>query len=72
MDPYLKQLKILFTTLSYAQPKGIPNHDFGDAVYYQVLATHSQCGVFIFGDNYHFKGLSDDGNHTLKDCFSFH
>ena len=41
VDLYFEQLKILFTTLSYAQTKGISNHNFGDAVYDQVLATLS-------------------------------
>ena len=70
LDPYLEQLKILSTTLSHVQIKGISNHNFGDAVYDQVNATQRQCGVFAFSDNYHAKGLSDDGNHSLQDFFS--
>ena len=34
VDPYLEQLKILSSTLSYAQTKGISNHNFGDAAHY--------------------------------------
>ena len=33
VDLYLEQLKILSSTLSYAQSKCISNHDFGDAVH---------------------------------------
>ena len=62
---------IISTTLPYAQIKGISNHDFGNAVYDQVFATQSQCDAYVFGDNYHTKVLSNDGNHTLKDSFSF-
>ena len=69
VDPYLEQLKILSTTLSYAQTKGISIHDFGNAVYDQVLATLSQCSVFVFGDNYHTKVLSDDSYTSLKYFF---
>ena len=71
MDPYLEQLKIVCTALSYAQTKDISNHNFAGAVYNQVLATQSQCGVFVFGDHCHSKALSDDGNHNLKDHFPF-
>ena len=65
MNLYLEQLKMISTTLSYAQTKGISNHVFGDAVYDQVLATQSQCGVFAFRENHHAKMLSNDGNHSL-------
>lgn len=71
VDPNLEQLKLLSTTLSYALTKGISNQDLGDSVYDQVLATQSQCGVFVFGDNYDTKVLINDGNQTLKDDFSF-
>ena len=49
VDPYLEHLKILISTLSYAQKKGVSNHDFGDAVLDQVFAAQSQCGIFAFG-----------------------
>ena len=39
VGPYLEQLKILSSTLSYAQNKGISNHNFCDAVHDQVLAV---------------------------------
>ena len=39
VDPYLKQLKILTSTLSYVQKKGKSNHNFGDAVHDQVIAA---------------------------------
>ena len=39
VDLFLEQLKILSSTLSYVQTKGISNHDFGDAVHDQVFAT---------------------------------
>ena len=71
VDPYLEQMKILSTTLSHVQTKGMSYHDFGDAIYDQILAAQSQCGVFAFGDNYHAKVLSDDGYTSLSDYFSF-
>ena len=67
VDPYLEQLKILSSTLSYVQKKGISYHDFGDAVRDQVFAAQSQCGAFAFGGNYHAKVLCDDGISNLKD-----
>ena len=39
MGLYLAQLKILSSTLSYVQTKGIFNHDFGDTIHDQVLAA---------------------------------
>ena len=39
---------------------GISNNDFGDAVLDQVLATTSQCNVFVFEENYCTKVLCDD------------
>ena len=36
VDPYLEQLKILTSTLSYIK-KGVYNHDFDDAVHDQIL-----------------------------------
>ena len=71
VNPYLEQLKILSSTLSYGQTKGISNHDFDEAVHDQVLAAQSQCGAFVFGDNCHAKILSDDGFFSLKDYSSF-
>ena len=63
-------LTILSSTLSSTQRKGIFNHDFGDAVLDQVLATQSQCGVFVFKENYHSKGLRYDGNLILTGYYS--
>ena len=71
VDPYLEHLKILTSTLSYAQKKGVSNHDFGDAVLDQISAAQSQCGTFAFGENYHIKVLTDDVISGLKDYFSF-
>ena len=71
VDPYLEQLKILTSTLSYVQNKGISNHNFVDAVHDQVFAAQSQCGAFAFGENHHIKVLNDDGISNLKDYFSF-
>ena len=70
VDPYLEQLKLLSTTLSYSQTKGKYNQDLCDTVYVQILATQRQYGVFVFGDNYHPKVLSDDENFILKDFSS--
>ena len=33
VDPYLEHLKIMTSTLSNAQKKGVSNHHFGDAIY---------------------------------------
>ena len=71
MDPYLEQFKILTSTLSYVQKKGVSNNDFDDAIHDQVLAAQSQCGAFAVGENYHTKVLSDDGVSNIKDYFSF-
>ena len=71
VDPYLEQLKILSSTLSYVKIKWIFNHDFGDAVYDQVFAAKSQCGTFAFEDNYHAKVLSDDGFSDFKGYLPF-
>ena len=71
VDPYSEHLKILTSTLSYTQKKGVSNNKFGDAVLDQVSAAQSQCGVFAFGENYHIKVLNDDGVSNLKDYFSF-
>ena len=61
VDPLIEQLRMLTSTLSYVQMKNISNHDFGDAIYDQVLAAQSQCGTFAFGENYHLKVLKADG-----------
>ena len=61
VDPLTEQLRMLTSTLSHVQRKNISDHDFGDAIYDQVYATQSQCGVFAFGENYHLKVLRDDG-----------
>ena len=71
MDLYSEHLKILTSTLSYAQKKGISNHEFDDAVLDQVSAAQSQYGVFTFGENYHIKVLTNDGVSGLKNYFSF-
>ena len=71
VDPYLEQLKIFSSTLSYVQKKGISNYDFGDAVHDQVFVAQSQCSAFAFKENYHAKVLSDDGFFDLKEKFSF-
>ena len=44
---------------------GISNNDFGDGVFNQVFATTSQCGVFLFEEDYHGYVLCNDGNLTL-------
>ena len=61
MDPFSEHLKIQTSTLSYVQTKGVTNNNFGEAVLDQVTAAQSQCGVFVFGEKYHIKVLSDDG-----------
>ena len=71
VDPYLKYLKIMTSTLSYAQKKGVSNHSFGGAVHDQGFAAQSQCGAFAFEENYHIKVLSNDGISDLKYYFSF-
>ena len=63
---------ILSTTLFYTQKKSIFNHGFGDAVLDQVLATQSQCGVFVLGENYYPKVLSNGGNLIFKDYHSLY
>ena len=70
VDPFSEHLKILSSTLSYAQKKGESNNEFGDAVIGQVSATQSQCGVFAFGEHYHIKVLNDGGLSSLTDYFS--
>ena len=50
--------------------KSVSNHDFGDAIYDQVLAAQSQCGTFAFGENYHMKVLKVDGISDLVDYFA--
>ena len=60
-----------YSTLSYAQSKGISNHNFGDIEHGQVFVAQSQCGALTFGDNYHAKVLSDDGFSDFKDFSSF-
>ena len=70
VDPYSEHLKIQASTLSYVQTKGVTNNNFGDAVLDQVTAAQSQCGVFVFGEQYHIKVLSDDGLSGLTDYFS--
>ena len=69
VDPYSEHLKILSSTLSYAQKKGESNNEFGDAVIDQVSAAQSQCGVFAFGESYHIKVLSDGGLSDLTYYF---
>ena len=71
VDPYLEQLKILSSTLSYVQKKGISNHNFSNAVHDQIFAVQSQCSAFVFKENYHVKMLCGDGISNLKDYFSF-
>ena len=70
VDPYSEHLKILSSTLSYAQKKGESNNKFGDAVNDQVPTAQSRCGVFVFGEHYHIKVLNDGGLSDLKDYFS--
>ena len=65
VDPLLEQIRMLTSTLSYVQKKNLSNHDFGDAIYDQVLAAQSQCGTFAFGENYHLKVLKRDGIRDL-------
>ena len=36
----------------------------------QVTAAQSQCGNFVFGEQYHLKVLGDDGLSSLKDYFN--
>ena len=52
VNPYLKQLKILSSTLSYVKTKGISNHDFCDAVHTRsflprINAGHSHLETII-------------------------
>ena len=70
VDPYSEQLRILTSTLSCAQKTSVSNHDYGDAIYDQVLAAQSQCGTFAFGENYHKKVLNVDGISDLVDYFA--
>ena len=71
VDPFSKHLKIQTSTLSYVQTKGKTNNEFGDAVLDQVTAAQSQYGVFVFGEQYHIKVLSDDGlSGGLTDYYS--
>ena len=70
MDPYCEHLKIQTSTLSYVQKKGESNNEFGDAVIDQVSAAQSQCGVFVFGEQYHLKVLSDNGIPDLPGYFN--
>ena len=65
MDPHYHVLRIISSTLTYVQKKGISNNNFGDTVLDQILATTSQCSVFVFGENYHAKVLRDNGGLTL-------
>ena len=59
MDPLYDGQQIISSTLTYTQKQGVSNSNFGDAVNVQILVTMSQCGVFIFGENYHKKVLDD-------------
>ena len=70
VDPFSKHLKILASTLSYAQKKGKSNNKFSDAVIDQVSAAQNQCGVFAFGEHYNIKVLNDGGLSNLTDYFS--
>ena len=70
VDPYSEHLKIQASTLSYVQTKDVSNDDFGDAILDQVTATQSQCGNFVFGEQYHLKVLSDNGLSSLSDYFN--
>ena len=70
VDPYLEQLRILTSTLCCVQKTNTSNHDYGDAIYDQVLAPQSQCGTFAFGKKYHLKVLTDDGISDLIGYFA--
>ena len=70
VDPYSKHLNIEASTLSYVQTKDVSNDDFRDAILDQVTAAQSQCGNFVFGEQYHLKVLSDDGLSSLTDYFN--
>ena len=68
VDPLLEQLRMLTSTLSCVQKLNTSNHNFGDAIYDQVLAAQSQCGIFTFGENYHLKVLKADGIPDIIGC----
>ena len=59
MDPLYDGIQNISSTLTYTQKASVSNSNFGDVVNYQVLATMSQCGVFVFGEIYHKKVLDD-------------
>ena len=68
VNPQSYTLQIILATKSntcFVNDRGIPNIDFGDTAVDQVLATWTQHGVLVFGENYHSKVLFNDGNLTF-------
>ena len=55
VDLHFDALEITSSNLIFTQKQGIFNNYFGATISNQVLATTSQCDVFVFRENYHPK-----------------